>query len=106
MTFQLKDEEGQVIFVAGSGVYDEKIIKEGRQIVSCHIPANFFNSGIFYINLLLIENMRTTLFRENDIIKFVLIDAQVSDGRWMSRTSGPLKPHFKWSSTSAANLKK
>jgi len=99
ITLFFKDDEGQILFVVGSGVHDEDIIKRGRQSIICHIPANLFNSGIFYIDLMIVENRRSALFRENDIVRFVMIDSQLNLGRWMARAPGPLKPFFKWSST-------
>jgi lipopolysaccharide transport system ATP-binding protein len=98
ITMQVKDDEGRILFTTSSGWHDEQVIVKGRQVITCHIPANFFNTGTFYINLLIVENRRTIIFIEQDITKILMIDSQLSLGKWMSRTSGFLKPLFKWSS--------
>jgi lipopolysaccharide transport system ATP-binding protein len=98
ITIQVKDEEGIILFTTSSGWHNQAIIEEGRQYVTCHIPANFFNTGTYYINLLVVENRKTLLHMEQDISSITLIDSQLELGKWMSRTAGFLKPLFKWTS--------
>lgn len=97
---QVKDDEGKILFVTRTVDYDEEILMKGRQFITCHIPGNFFNSGIFYINFLLIENRRNIIFSEPDILRLLLIDSPRSLGVITGRTLGSLKPSFNWKASS------
>ncbi|HTB31197.1 MAG TPA: hypothetical protein VK808_04175, partial [Bacteroidia bacterium] len=96
ITLQVKDDEGKILFTTSSGWHDDAIIMQGRQFITCIIPPDLFNTGTFYINLLIVENRRTILFIEQDITKLLLIDSQLTLGKWMGRTPGFMKPLFKW----------
>jgi lipopolysaccharide transport system ATP-binding protein len=95
---QFKNDEGEILFVTGAGRQNEPLVKKGRQLITCHIPANFFNSGIFYINFQFGEKNNNMIFREVDIIKMVLLEAERPLGSWMGSTPGFLRPKFEWKS--------
>jgi len=98
ITFQVKDEEGKILFTTSTIRHDEMILRKGKQFVTCYIPSNFFNSGTFYITFQLVENKSKLIFRETDILGMVLIEGERPLGTWMGRTPGFLKPIFTWRS--------
>lgn len=97
-TFQFRDEEGNVIFVSGSGLDEQFQSGNGTKTIRCIIPANFFNSGKISINLLVVENRNSLLLREDDILRLVLVDSPRSLGQWMGRPPGAIRPKFNWQS--------
>ena len=96
-TFQFKDENGYYIFVAGSGNTELIQNNENNFIeITCVIPANFFNQGTFYINCLITENKKQTIYAFNDALAFNINPKRNEKGAWMGKTKGALKPLFKW----------
>ena len=97
ITYLFKGDEGNVLFISGSGMTDNiSIDKPGRQKVKCFIPANFFNSGTFYISFQFVENRNKVILREEDIINLVMIEGERPLGAWMGHAPGFLKPIFEW----------
>ncbi len=92
----IKDDEGVVQFITRTGEFENPVLKRGRQTVTCFIPANFFNTGIIYLNFAFVENRRTVVYKDNDIVKVVLID---SGAAIRNRPPGFLKPSFEWKSS-------
>ncbi len=91
ISFQVKNDEGIIQFISRTGELDESIITKGRQSITCRIPANFFNTGTIYFNFILVENRRTILLKEDDIVKLILIDPEISMGKIGRRPSGVFK---------------
>jgi lipopolysaccharide transport system ATP-binding protein len=97
ITYLFKGDEGNILFITGSGMTDYiSIDKPGRQKLKCRIPANFFNSGTFYISFQFVENRNKVILREEDIINLVLIEGERPLGSWMGHAPGFLKPKFEW----------
>lgn len=97
ITYLFKGDEGNVLFISGSGMTDNiSIDKPGRQKVKCFVPANFFNAGTFYISFQFVENRNKVIIREEDIINLVMIEGERQLGAWMGHAPGFLKPKFQW----------
>ena len=99
-TFQFKDENGYFLFVSGSGdaqINSNEIIKSNNKLkISCWVPANIFNQGTFYINCLVTEDKRKSIFLMNDALVFNVAPIKLENGKWMGKTKGALKPILKW----------
>lgn len=95
-TLQFKSEEGSFLFI-NSTLLDGKVkIKEGMNTLKVLIPPNFFNQGIFYVNLLLVKDKRTSLLIEEDIIKIMINPEKRDLGAWTGKTKGFFTPNFTW----------
>ena len=97
LTLHFKNEEGNKIFSTSwekSGVNSEH--EKGEHIAIAYIPSGFFNWGTFFIDLFVIENKKTPLILENDIISFTLANKEQAIGEWMGREPGSITPFFKW----------
>lgn len=93
LSLRFKDEQGNFIFVTTSE--KDFQLKEEAQLTHMCVPKSFFNQGVFFVDIQ-VTNGKELLFREEDAISFNIIQEQTALGRWMGRTPGALKPHFKW----------
>lgn len=99
VTIHIKDEQGNKLFSAGtfqaqkependkdSGIYI------GRGIM----PANFFNSGTFYVDVYIVEDVRQSFLREMDLLSFTVINKNIQIGRFFGKEPGAIHPLFQW----------
>ncbi len=95
LNFRFKNDQGNYLFVSSSKKENE-IDLPGEREISMQIPNNFFNSGNFYVDLVIVKNKKTPVLVENDIVSFTVINEDEEFGSWMGRTRGDLKPNFNW----------
>ncbi len=95
ITYQMYNETGDVIF-SFSHVRDGINLKNGTNELTCRFPGKFFNTGSFYITMLIVRNDTEVILREKDIISFTIIDAAKEPGSWFGKSVGSLKPSFTW----------
>jgi len=95
ITYQLYNELGEVMF-SFSHVRDGVGLKNGLNELICKFPRNFFNTGSFYINMILMKNVKEVIFFEKNILSFTVIDTQKELGDWLGKSVGFLKPSFVW----------
>lgn len=94
LTYHLYNEMGEAMFSFSS----EKVpFKKGNNSLVCTFPADFFQSGQYFLSFFLVEDRRQAIFIENDIISFTIIDGQRDLGVYMGREPGYIKPKFNWS---------
>lgn len=95
-TFQFVNEEGDIVFVSGSGMQDNFNTGKGKKMIRCNFPADFFNSGRMALNMLVVEDRSNTILKEDYILNLVFVDGPRTGGQWMGKPPGFLKPKFKW----------
>lgn len=95
LTFQMYNEIGEPMF-SFSHIREGINLKSGMNELICKFPGKFFNTGTFYIHLLLVKNKKEVLLTERDILSFTVVNAQQDLGVWMGKTIGFLKPGFEW----------
>ena len=93
LSLRFKDEQGNFLFVTGSNTSCS--ILNNAQVISLIIPKNFFNLGVFFVDIQ-VSNGKNILFRAEDSINFSVIQDKLELGKWMGKTVGPLKPDFRW----------
>ncbi len=94
-SYVLNDDDGNAIFTfshVNSGVR----LKNGRNHLKCLFPKGFLNIGTYYLAFYLIEDGRTTVFVEKDIISFDIQAGERPLGSWMGKEPGFIKPVFEW----------
>jgi lipopolysaccharide transport system ATP-binding protein len=96
ITIHLKDDLGNVIFTNGSHSDLFQNNENGKFEVSVEFPDNFFNWGSFFIDLYIVENRRTAIYIERDILSFTIINEQKEIGTWMGKEAGAIHPKFDW----------
>ena len=87
-----KDEQGQFLFVTGSGDLTPLHVKQKARL---EIPSLFFNEGNFFVDIQ-VTNGKKLLFREEDAISFTIVQEKKDMNEWMGKTPGALKPEFNW----------
>lgn len=96
VTFHVYNELGEAMF-SFSHSRSELKLKTGRNRLTCHFPAGFFNSGTYSLTFFLIENGQRAACVKKDIIAFYIVDGERPVGAWMGREPGYIKPRFDWS---------
>ncbi|HLA56994.1 MAG TPA: hypothetical protein VK623_12890, partial [Flavobacterium sp.] len=71
----------------------------GLNKIKCTLPEGFLNIGTYYLSVYIIENAKSTLFVEKDIMSFNIQEGERSIGSWMGKEPGFIKPKFDWSIT-------
>ncbi|HMK07027.1 MAG TPA: polysaccharide ABC transporter ATP-binding protein [Flavobacterium sp.] len=94
-TYVLNNEVGEPLFTfshLNAGI----ALKSGLNTVKCVLPEGFLNIGSYYLSLYIIENGKTTIFVEKDILAFNVQEGERSMGSWMGKEPGFIKPKFDW----------
>lgn len=94
ITLRFKDESGSYLFVTSNRTQGENSL---IGIISYYleIPPNFFNEGLFFVDVL-INFKQKQIICKNDILAFQVNSEQKEIGSWLGKTKGSLKPDFNW----------
>lgn len=97
LTLHFKNEQGNKIFSSSGGgrcidYYHEVGVYE--QI--CHIPMEFFNWGIYSIDLYVVEDRAKSFLREFDIVSFSVSNKANDIGTFMGKEPGDVTPKFEY----------
>lgn len=64
---------------------------------SCHIPAKLLNDGFYYIDLMVVKDTSTPLYRFENVLSFeVLEEAGARPGKWYGKYQGIVRPFLEW----------
>ena len=96
VTFVLNNELGEALFTF-SHVNNKLKLNRGLNKIKCSLPEGFLNIGSYYLSVYIIENAKTTLFVEKDIMSFHIQEGERAIGSWMGKEPGFIKPKFDWS---------
>ncbi|MFV8271470.1 polysaccharide ABC transporter ATP-binding protein [Flavobacterium sp. GT2N3] len=96
VTFVLNNESGEALFTF-SHVNNKLKLNRGLNKIKCTLPEGFLNIGSYYLTVYVIENSKTTLFVEKDIMSFIIQEGERAIGTWMGKEPGFIKPKFDWS---------
>ena len=95
LTFVLNNDLGEPLFTF-SHINSNLKLKQGFNKIKCLLPEGFLNIGTYYISIYIIENAKSTLFLEKDIISFNIQEGERTIGSWMGKEPGFIKPKFDW----------
>jgi lipopolysaccharide transport system ATP-binding protein len=95
ITFVLNNENGEALFTFSHSGSNLKL-KQGVNKLKCTLPEGFLNIGTYYLSFYVIENSKTTLFVEKDIMMFNVQHGERTIGSWLGREPGFIKPVFNW----------
>lgn len=96
LTYVLNNDMGESLFTF-SHINSDFKLRNGLNKIKCSFPEGFLNTGTYYLSLYVIENSKTTLFVEKDIISFIIQEGERPIGSWMGKEPGFIKPKFDWS---------
>ena len=95
LTFVLNNEQGEPLFTF-SHANSNLSLNKGFNKVKCTLPQGFLNVGTYYLSFYIIENSKTTLFVEKDIMSFIVQEGEREIGSWLGKEPGFIKPKFDW----------
>ncbi len=95
LTFVLNNENGEPLFTF-SHTNDNLKLKLGLNNIKCTLPEGFLNIGNYYLSFYVIEDAKSALFIENDIMYFSVQEGERPIGSWMGKEPGFIKPKFDW----------
>lgn len=95
VTFVINNESGESLFTFSHSTLGIDL-KQGLNKIKCKFPKGFLNIGTYYLNFYVIENSKSTLFVEKDIMVFNIQEGQREIGSWMGKEPGFIKPIFDW----------
>lgn len=100
ITMHVKNEHGARLFsTSGSDRCIDPHHEAGEYEQICHLPANFFNWGTFFIDLMAFTRDAEGFYNHagdagGDIISFTLANKEQALGSWMGREPGDITPKF------------
>ncbi|MDP2159790.1 MAG: ABC transporter ATP-binding protein [Flavobacterium sp.] len=95
LTYHIINELGETMF-SFYDKYNSTQLKKGLNIITCLIPSDFLQSGVFNLTLFVVEDKRKSIFKGSDIFTFTVVDGGRELGVFMGREPGYIKPQFKW----------
>jgi lipopolysaccharide transport system ATP-binding protein len=95
ITYHLYNELGENMFSFSNSLSTQNL-RKGENRISCIFPANFFQSGNFSLAIFIVEDSKSLIFTERDIITFTVVNGQRKPGVYMGREPGYIRPQFNW----------
>ena len=94
------NEQQIVAFTTNSNESDpitrEQELDIGLFRSTCLIPANFLNSGVHRVLLLMLRDTSKITFRLEDALSFEVLDLGTRPGTWYGKEPGVVHPLFDW----------
>ncbi len=90
----LNTASGVCVFAVGT---QAKNMSKGRQLAELHIPSSFLNDDIYTINLMIVKDTASVIFKIDDVLIFEVIDS-VRNGAWFGKWPGAVRPDLKFTS--------
>lgn len=99
ITYHLNNEMGETMFSFGSGAKLKTKQTVGRNTLVRKVPAYFFQSGKYHLNLYIIKDEKSAEKIINDISMFTVVDGGKEIGAFLGREPGFIRPQFEWELT-------
>jgi lipopolysaccharide transport system ATP-binding protein len=94
ITFKIKGDEGVYFLTTSSkGLIT---IEKGFNSLIMTTPKNFFNDGIYFIDLFIVVNDQYSIIYEKDVLSFTVSPENKEMGTYMGRELGFILTDFKW----------
>jgi len=71
----------------------------GRFVSTCRVPGHLLNEGVYRIELLVVKDQATVLYRDEGIVVFEVRDDGEQRGAWYGRVPGVVRPNLEWRTT-------
>lgn len=100
-TLLIFNQSGEILFSSISNHepnWHGKPRPKGLYMSICQIPANLLTPGMYKIGVIICANNYKDSFREDDIIKFNIIDVSDLRGDYFGGISGLIRPLLNWDS--------
>jgi lipopolysaccharide transport system ATP-binding protein len=97
LALRVRDSFNNVVFVI-SYLQNEgiRLAKYERFVLETVLPSNYFNRGVFYIDLIGINVENNEINFEYRNVEKIKYDLGGYDTLWLRNSIGPVRPFFKW----------
>jgi lipopolysaccharide transport system ATP-binding protein len=62
----------------------------------CYIPGDFLNDGMYWVELLIVQDESTLIYQQHEILVFDVLDEAKWRGAWHGKWPGAVRPIFEW----------
>ena len=94
LSYHLNNELGETMFsFTNKG---KSNLEKGNNKMTCYFPKNFFQSGSYSLNLLVVQDGRRPLINRKEMFTFTIVDRARDFGVYMGREPGFIRPQFEW----------
>lgn len=94
LTYVLKNSEGIDLFTTtNSGKIN---LVHGLNNLKCLFPKGFLNIGFYTLDMYVIKNKKETIFKQESIMNFSIIQGKRALGSWSGKEPGFIKPNLIW----------
>jgi lipopolysaccharide transport system ATP-binding protein len=69
---------------------------QGLLQTTCYIPANFLNSGYYFINIRAVLNDNRVIYKFKNALTFNVLDDESREGGWLGKEPGVVTPTLDW----------
>ena len=63
----------------------------------CHIPGDLLNNGVYWVELLIVQDDTTAIFKLENALVFEVRDTPEVRGAWFGDWPGVVRPILRWS---------
>jgi len=96
-TLHVLSSEGVTVFETGS--FESKgglNLASGTYRNTCHLPANFLNTGTYHVTLLFVDDGSRVVFEMENVLTFDIVDAAVRHSNFHGKRKGLVAPQLDW----------
>lgn len=96
ITYHLYNEMGEPMFSFSHADEGSASLHTGLNHLECVFPRSFFQPGQYFLSFYCIQDRRSAVFIEKDILSFTVVDAGRELGVYMGKEPGFIRPKFNW----------
>lgn len=96
ITYHLYNEMGEPLFSLSHADEGITSLQHGQNHLECIFPKSFFQPGQYFLSFYCIQDRRSAIFIEKDIVSFTVVDAGRELGVYMGKEPGFIRPKFNW----------
>jgi len=97
VTYHLANEMGEALFSFTNS--ENTPLKRGNNKLKVKFPANFFQSGSFFLSFFFVQDKKWASFIEKDIFSFTVVDTERQIGIYLGKEPGNIRPKFEWTNS-------
>lgn len=99
LSLVLENERGEIVFntfPVREPNWHGKQFPVGLFRTTCIIPGYLLNDGFYNIEIYVVQDEQTVLFRQRNVMSFEIVDAPERRSRWYGKIIGTVHPQLTW----------
>jgi lipopolysaccharide transport system ATP-binding protein len=101
LSVHFSNEKGVVIFDSlplDKPVWKPRPTPVGLFREACWVPGDLLNDGMHRVQLVVMDDRGTIVFREDDVLVFDVLETPQAGGAWYGKRQGTVRPVLQWTS--------